>query len=156
MSTEHSQRPPRVAPARTPLVVAPLSHVSEAEPLCRAGADELYCGVMTGSWRRSFTPMQSPNRRDIVRASLGSAEELAEVVQVAHAHGVRVACTANVFYERSQVDQAFGDLAAGLEAAAAVKAAAPGTPVLAGGVVGVAPGRTAAAPRDARGPGAAG
>jgi hypothetical protein len=47
-------------------------------------------------------------------------------------------------------------LAAGLEAAAAVKAAAPGTPVLAGGVVGVAPGRTAAAPRDARGPGAAG
>ncbi len=98
------------------LVVAPLSDPGEVVPLCEAGADELYCGVLTEAWREAYTPMQSPNRRDVARASLGSFDELADVVRAAHARGVRVSYVSNVHYEPSQYAPALADVGAAVSA----------------------------------------
>lgn len=100
----------------TPSVAAPLCDPVEVGPLCEAGADELYCGVMTPAWQRAYSAMQSPNRRDVVRGSLGSMAQLREVVRWAHGAGARVAYTANVFYGRSQLEAALDDVAAALDA----------------------------------------
>lgn len=83
-------------------IMSPLSKASEVEPLLAAGADELYCGVLSSAWRKDYTNMASVNRREWSVSNLTTMEQLEEVVHKAHAHGGKVNLTLNALYTEPQ------------------------------------------------------
>lgn len=76
-------------------ILSPVDKVEEVDELIKAGADELYCGVLTTDW-----PYQtiSINRRHEKNASFETFEELGACVKTAHSHGVPVFLTLNEHY----------------------------------------------------------
>ncbi|MDP8234629.1 MAG: U32 family peptidase [Candidatus Saelkia tenebricola] len=83
-------------------ILAPTNSANEVSSLISAGADELYCGVITKSWREKYTNIGSPNRREWSSANLGDYRELKKIVNIAHESGVSVWMTLNAFYTRNQ------------------------------------------------------
>lgn len=63
-------------------ITAPISTPAEVEPLVRAGATELYCGVVPPDWIQRFNT-SGVNRR--VFGNLGGYADLERVVEKAHA-----------------------------------------------------------------------
>lgn len=85
-------------------ILSPLSGVSEAKPLIQAGAQELYCGVVTQEWEKRFSFIASANLRHDRVANLSSFEELAKAVDIASRHRVPVFCAFNAhFYSDAQL-----------------------------------------------------
>lgn len=80
-------------------IAAPLSRVDEVELLASAGADELYCGVLSSDWEGRFGILTA-NRR--VYGNLSSLEELARVVDRAHSLGKAVSLTLNAQHYSSE------------------------------------------------------
>ncbi len=76
-------------------LLAPCSDPAEVEPLLRAGADELYCGLFDGDWLRRWGPASWPNRRGPGPANLPSRDALEQVVSTAHEGGAAVQLTLN-------------------------------------------------------------
>lgn len=83
-------------------ILAPVNKPREVEPLIAAGAQELYCGVLSSSWKKKYTNVASPNRREWKASNLNSYQELKEVVTLAHSQDVPVILTLNAFYTRPQ------------------------------------------------------
>ncbi|MDD5628971.1 MAG: hypothetical protein PHU21_07900, partial [Elusimicrobia bacterium] len=79
-------------------IAAPLRAVSELEPLARAGADEVFCGVMDLGSR----PDYFPNGRPQPSANLSSFRELEQVAALGRARGVSVLFCANAPQGRVQ------------------------------------------------------
>lgn len=85
-------------------LLSPLSTHEEVEALIAAGADEFYCGLLPGDWRKSYTVAASLNRRQEDNDLLGtsphfkSLEELRESIALAHHHAVPVMLTLNEHY----------------------------------------------------------
>ncbi len=71
-------------------LLAPLSAAEEVEPLVRAGATDLYCGLFDRGWARRWGLGSWPNRRGPGPANLGDLEELERTGQEAAAAGVRL------------------------------------------------------------------
>lgn len=101
-------------------ILAPVNTVDEVRPILDAGADELYCGVLPSQWYEKYAHVASVNRSERRRSSLGSFEELSQVVRIAHDRGVTVQITLNGLYTagqypslEQQVDEA---VAAGVDA----------------------------------------
>jgi U32 family peptidase len=57
-------------------LLAPLSAAKEVEPLVRAGATDLYCGLFDRGWARRWGLGSWPNRRGPGPANLGDLDEL--------------------------------------------------------------------------------
>ncbi len=72
------------------------------ESLIVAGAQELYCGVLSASWKKKYTNVASPNRREWKASNLNDHQELKEVVALAHSHNVPVILALNAFYTKLQ------------------------------------------------------
>lgn len=83
-------------------ILAPVNSAKEVEAIIDAGADEIYCGVLTDDWLKKYTNMASINRREWKSSNLGSLEELGRVIDIAHQKGKTVICTMNAFYSRDQ------------------------------------------------------
>jgi collagenase-like PrtC family protease len=90
-------------------ILSPLSRADEVEDLIEAGVDEFYCGVLPENWREKYTIAASLNRRQednpIICTSphMGSFEELARSIQLAHAKNIPVILTINEhYYSRTQ------------------------------------------------------
>lgn len=86
-------------------ILAPLSNIGEVDPLIDAGAGELYCGVLSPRWKKSYTNVASPNRREWSVSNLKSYDELSRVVERAHRHSVPVFLTLNAFYTQPQFEE---------------------------------------------------
>lgn len=87
-------------------IVAPLSRADEAETLIRAGADELYCGIVPPDWTERFRS-SGANRRTF--GNLSSYDDLAAVVETAARHGVAVSLVMNAqHYGDAQVEALAG------------------------------------------------
>lgn len=86
------------------------------EPLIAAGAQELYCGVLSSSWQKRYTNMASPNRREWKSSNLNNYRELKEVVILAHSRNIPVILTLNALYTRPQYPALEEQLEEGLEA----------------------------------------
>ncbi|MFA5356851.1 MAG: U32 family peptidase [Candidatus Omnitrophota bacterium] len=97
-------------------IVAPISRAYEAECLIRAGADELYCGVYTEKWRKTYTDLAAPSRHPGRSASLGSFKELSRVVNTAHSRGIGVSFTMNESYSGRQYEFALDDASRAIDA----------------------------------------
>lgn len=73
-------------------IAAPLRRIEEVAPLAAAGADEFYCGFEPDEWVRRFG-VGTLNRRSV--ANIATLDELAGVVEAAHAVGKSVSLTLN-------------------------------------------------------------
>jgi Collagenase and related proteases len=76
-------------------ILAPVNSVLEAEALVNLGAEELYCGLSPGAWRKGQGQELWLNRREPGKANLESLEELRKLVGVAHRAGSQVFLTLN-------------------------------------------------------------
>jgi putative protease len=66
-------------------ILSPIDRAGEVEPLCQAGADELYGGVVPDGWRSHGI---SPNQRTFAEAQFSSEASFAEAVAAAKKLGV--------------------------------------------------------------------
>lgn len=76
-------------------ILAPVNSVYEAETLVNLGAEELYCGLSAGAWRKGRGQELWLNRREPGKANLESLEELRKLTGVAHGAGAQVFLTLN-------------------------------------------------------------
>ncbi len=83
-------------------ILAPISSPDETEDLLKAGADELYCGLLTEEWRRAYANIGSPNRREYARANLTNYTQLQEIIGCASKYNVKVFLTLNERYSEGQ------------------------------------------------------
>ncbi len=83
-------------------ILAPANSAKEITQLVDTGADELYCGVITKSWREKYTNIGSPNRREWSSANISGYRELEKIISIAHKSNVFVWMTLNAFYTRAQ------------------------------------------------------
>lgn len=83
-------------------ILAPTNKKEEVEELIKAGADELYCGVLERRWNQKYTNIASPNRREWTSANLASYDELKAVVDIAHSYSIPVYLTLNALYTQKQ------------------------------------------------------
>ena len=85
-------------------ILAPFAKESEIEPLTKAGASELYCGLVDSAWQKTYTLVSSINLRHDKIANLESLEELKQSCETAHALGSKVFLTLNAhFYSEKQL-----------------------------------------------------
>ncbi|MDD3345581.1 MAG: U32 family peptidase [Candidatus Omnitrophica bacterium] len=85
-------------------IVSPITKLDEAKPLIEAGADELYCGVLTEEENRDLTNICCLNRRPSSFSNLRNFNELSCLVKIAKDSGVKVSLTLNEFYTKQQFD----------------------------------------------------
>jgi U32 family peptidase len=74
-------------------VLGPVRSAAEVEPLCAAGADELYCGVAPGWWEERYGNAWA-SRRDPRAAGVPDLAELDRIVSLAGPRPVDVALNA--------------------------------------------------------------
>lgn len=86
-------------------IFAPINNVDETEALIKAGADELYCGVVPKEWDEKYSRMFSINRRHHYANQLKDFESLNKIIELAHKNDVQVYVTMNnLFYIEEQKD----------------------------------------------------
>jgi putative protease len=78
-------------------LLSPVDKVSEVESLIKAGADELYCGLLLADWHDKYIA-GAINRRPGGGANFTRYQELESCLSIAHAHGVAVILTLNEHY----------------------------------------------------------
>ncbi len=78
-------------------ILSPLDKVDEVGALAEAGADELFCGLLTEDWHNCYIA-GAINRRPGGGANFTRWEDLETVVQVAHDRKVPVILTLNEHY----------------------------------------------------------
>ncbi len=83
-------------------ILSPAISAHEVDAVIKAGAGEIYCGVMPSAWKKAYTNVASPNRREWEVSNMTNFEELSEAVKRAHAKGVPVFLTLNALYTESQ------------------------------------------------------
>ena len=83
-------------------ILSPANGPQEVRAVIAAGADEIYCGVMPTAWRKAYTNVASPNRREWEVSNMTSFETLAASVRAAHEHDVPVFLTLNALYTEGQ------------------------------------------------------
>lgn len=88
-------------------ILAPVNNPKEVKEIIRAGADEIYCGVLPSDWIQKYTNLASPNRREWQAANLASFSEFQEVVDIAHNKNATVYLTLNAIYTERQYPQVF-------------------------------------------------
>lgn len=83
-------------------ILAPVNKSGEVEKIIKAGADEIYCGVLPDSWMKRYTNVASPNRREWTSANLSDFDELKRVVDIVHTYHIPVYLAMNAFYTDQQ------------------------------------------------------
>ncbi len=79
-------------------ILAPTNSPKEAEELILAGADELYCGVLSDEWAKRFTNIGSANRREFKRSNLKNFDKLRKLIRISKKYNVPVYLALNAFY----------------------------------------------------------
>lgn len=84
-------------------LISPIDNVSEAEPLLKAGADELYGGYVPEQWQQRFGLLASINQRTFAGAQLDTLADLQQVVDCCQQQNRDFALTLNSpFYSDQQ------------------------------------------------------
>jgi len=83
-------------------ILAPASSPEEVSGLVKAGAQEVYCGVLSDEWCRAYTNIASINRVERRMGNLADYSVLEELVQEAHRGGARVNLTLNALFSAPQ------------------------------------------------------
>lgn len=83
-------------------ILAPVNHPKETEAIIKAGAGEIYCGVMPKEWKSVYANVASANRREWQSANLSGFSELEEIVNIAHDNNTPVYLALNALYTLKQ------------------------------------------------------
>lgn len=83
-------------------ILVPINKAQDVEKVVGAGANEVFCGVFPDNWKKKYSNIVSPNRREWTSASLSGFEELAAVTAAAHALHTPVCLTVNALYTEQQ------------------------------------------------------
>jgi collagenase-like PrtC family protease len=83
-------------------ILSPVNGPHEVEAVIDAGAGEIYCGVMSGAWKKTYTNVASPNRREWASANMATFDDLGAVVDAAHGRNIPVFLTLNALYTEKQ------------------------------------------------------
>ena len=78
-------------------ILSPINKVDEVEKIIKAGADEIYCSVLSKKWGDKYSYMDSFNSSP-PRCNLKNYYELRKVVDIAHGYDVPVFFTLNSHY----------------------------------------------------------
>ena len=78
-------------------LLSPVDKVDEVEQLIQAGANELFCGLLTADWHYKYIA-GAINRRPGGGANFTTFDELQNCVNIAHSHAVPVFLTFNEHY----------------------------------------------------------
>lgn len=78
-------------------ILAPIDQVDDVEQVIKAGANELYCGVIWDEWLDRYT-IAAINRRPAVICNLKSFNALREATNIAHSYNALVSLTINEHY----------------------------------------------------------
>ena len=78
-------------------LLSPVDRVDEVEGLLKAGANELYCGLLTSEWHNKYIA-GAINRRPGGGANFTTFDELQDCLNIAHSHGIPVFLTLNEHY----------------------------------------------------------
>jgi putative protease len=78
-------------------ILSPLDKVEEVEELIKAGADELYCGVLSEEWLQKY-PVAAVSRRAAKIANLKSFADLKSCAEIAHFHNIPLCLSVNEHY----------------------------------------------------------
>ena len=82
-------------------LLSPVDKIDEVEQLIQAGADELFCGLLTPEWHNRYVA-GSISRRPGGGANFTTFDELQSCVSIAHSHDVPVILTLNEHYYTPQ------------------------------------------------------
>jgi U32 family peptidase len=83
-------------------ILSPAISADEVEAVIEAGAGEIYCGVMPDAWRKAYTNVASPNRREWEVSNMADFDALGDAVTRAHSKNVPVFLTLNALYTEAQ------------------------------------------------------
>ena len=78
-------------------LLSPVDKIEEIEKVIQAGAEELYCGILTPDWHSKYIA-GSINRRPGGGENFTTFDELQNCVAIAHSYGVPVFLTLNEHY----------------------------------------------------------
>ena len=78
-------------------LLSPVDKVEEVEKIIEAGADELYCGLLTEEWHNKYIA-GAINRRPGGGANFTTFDELQSCIDIARSHSVPVFLTLNEHY----------------------------------------------------------
>jgi putative protease len=84
-------------------ILSPVNKKEEVEQLIKAGANELYCGVLSLEWKKRYTNTGCINRREWASCNFSNFRDLKETVDMAHSYNTPVFLTMNSpFYTTNQ------------------------------------------------------
>jgi putative protease len=96
-------------------ILAPVNSPKEVNCLIDAGCDEIYCGLITSEWKKNYTNIASPNRREWTSANIAGFNQLKEVVDIAHSRRIPVFLTLNALYTEQQYPHLFKQIDEAIE-----------------------------------------
>lgn len=96
-------------------ILSPVNRLSEVAPLHRAGATELYCGLMRSAVLGEYTNVFPLNSRHVPEANLPGFGELVAIARAAHGLGMKVYLTYNALYTEEQFETLREELPESLE-----------------------------------------
>lgn len=86
-------------------ILSPVCSAQDARAVTAAGATEVYGGVMSKIWQKTYSNVASPNRREWRVSSMYDFDELQKTVEATHAGGARFFLTLNALYTEKQFPQ---------------------------------------------------
>ena len=85
-------------------ILAPINSILDIEPVIKAGATELFCGIIPNTWSNKYGSTVSPNRREWASANITTYEQLNDIVEFTHQRNAQVFLTLNALYIDEQKD----------------------------------------------------
>lgn len=84
-------------------ILSPLTKVEEVEPLIKAGADELYCGIISDKWKTKFGDITCLGRYESSQPNFNNFKELKRAIEIADTYNKPIFLTVNApYYSKRQ------------------------------------------------------
>ncbi|MDR0749671.1 MAG: U32 family peptidase [Tannerellaceae bacterium] len=84
-------------------IVAPICSVSEVEPVLKAGAGEVYFGIMPENWIKKYGNADFISRRQNEKAHISTYNDLSGIARIANDYGCESTLALNVCYSENQM-----------------------------------------------------
>lgn len=88
-------------------IAAPISCLEELEKILKMGANEIYFGILTDSWKKKYGDADFMTRRQSEYAHISSYSQLSSIVQVVSSYNAKATLVLNSNYSEEQMPYVF-------------------------------------------------